>query len=702
MGGPIGGLGYDVRMWPDNPDRMVVTDAWSGISLSNDGGKTWTASNLGINSNGGPSGDAIPVFCVTISPRDPNVLWAGTQGIRGIFKSTDGGKTWQKKETGVIENEGLSVRGFSVDPKNPDTVYAAAEVASWIWLGHQQNGFAAFDLVKGVVYKTTDSGEHWNAIWRGDNLARYIWIDPRDSNVLYVSTGLFDRDAANEDPGTRDLRGVGILKSMDGGQTWRVFNQANGLKNLYVGSLYMNPANPDVLLAGTGLAGPAGQNTNLGAYLSTDGGESWQYVLPSSTPISAVEYSTLDPNIAYAGGPEGVYRSTDMGKTWQKQTQGNFWGAPGTRAGFPIDFQVDPRNSNRVFANNYGGGNFLSEDGGKTWAIASQGYTGAYLHDIVVNPLDRENVFVIGRTGPFRSYDQGISWEGLTKEPAVLGGEWYAIAVDPKNPKNVIISDEFQGIIFRSTNQGDSWNQVFQHPQVTPMIMEKQMGFKSLVFAPSDSSIIYAGMELSRNQVDQNLAQLNNLPSFGVYKSTDGGVTWKDANDTNSANQNINMLAVGPQDADTVYAATLQQGVLKSTNGGKSWQPVNQGLTVLDVRSITIDPRNPQLLYAGVENGGVFISTDGGSNWQPGGNGMDPQSSIHSIVIDPNNSQIVYAADIHSGVFRSDDGGRLWVRINNGLRTRAVQTMAISADGSILYVGTQGEGAFRMEVAQYR
>jgi photosystem II stability/assembly factor-like uncharacterized protein len=180
------------------------------------------------------------------------------------------------------------------------------------------------------------------------------------------------------------LNGVGILKSTDGGKTWKVFNGNNGLMNLYVGSLFQNPADPNVLLAGTGVAGPAGQTATMGAYLSTDGGEHWAQVLKSSTPISAVEFAQSNPNIAYAGGPEAVYRSNDMGKTWVKQTQGNFWGAPGTRAGFPIDFQVDPRNQDRIFANNYGGGNFLSVDGGKTWSVASNGYTGAFLHDIVV------------------------------------------------------------------------------------------------------------------------------------------------------------------------------------------------------------------------------------------------------------------------------------------------------------------------------
>ena len=706
MGGPIGGLGYDVKMRPDNPDRMFVTDAWSGVNYSFDGGKTWAAWNNGISSNGGPSGDAIPVFSLSIAPQNPDVMWCGTQGIRGIFKSTDAGKTWIQKDNGVIENDGLSLRGFTVDPKDINTVYACAEISSWAWMPNrpdgspqQQNGIANFDLVKGVVYKTTNGGENWTAIWRGDNLARYTIIDPNDSNILYVSTGLFDRDAANEADGS--LNGVGILKSTDGGKTWKVFNQNNGLKNLYVGSLFMNQNDSKVLLAGTGVAGPAGQNTNLGAYLSTDGGEHWTYVLPTTTPISAVEFSQKDPNIAYVGGPEGVFRSVNYGANWTKQTQGNFWGAPGTRAGFPIDFQVDPRNSDRLFANNYGGGNFLSEDGGKTWTVASNGYTGAFLHDIVVNPQDRESILVIGRTGPFRSTDNGTTWQGLTKEPAVLGGEWYAIAIDPKNPANIIESDEHQGFIFRSTNSGDDWTQVGHNPKISPAAQETRGGFKSIMFAPSNTNIVYAGMCLERNQIDQNLAITNNTPGFGVWKSTDGGKTWAESNDANIGNQNINMLAVDPTNANIVYAATLQNGMFKSTDGGRTWQKINQGLGRTDVRSVIIDPTNPRVIYAGVENGGLYVSTDGGGTWQSSSIGMDTGSSIHSIVINPTNSQIVFAGDIHSGGFRSDDGAKTWVRINNGLRTRAVSSMAISADGTMLYAATQGEGVFRMELGVY-
>ena len=76
---------------------------------------------------------------------------------------------------GIVEEEGITFRGFATDPRDSDIVYAAGELSSWRWAGEPRTG-REFDLVKGVVYKTTDGGEHWTDIWRGDNLARYVWI----------------------------------------------------------------------------------------------------------------------------------------------------------------------------------------------------------------------------------------------------------------------------------------------------------------------------------------------------------------------------------------------------------------------------------------------------------------------------------------------------------------------------------------------
>ena len=697
VGGPIGGLGYDVRMRPDNPDTMFVTDTFSGVNKSVDGGRTWTASNNGITTRTGLSGDAIPVFSLTIDPHNPNVIWAGTQNARGIFKSVDGGKSWAEKTTGIVEQFGISFRGFAVDPNDSNTVYAAAEISSFEWAGSGIQGIE-FDLTKGVVYRTRDGGQSWTAMWRGDNLARYVWIDPRDSNTIYVSTGIFDREAANSDLIHGKPGGVGIVKTTDGGQTWVALSQANGLANPYVGSLFPHPQNPDILLAGTGMVD---YSTGAGIYLSTDRGATWRRGVgatdraPIQDIVSSVEFSVSDPRVAYAGSPSAFYRSNDGGVSWTVQSGGppyGYYGPPGVRAGFPVDLQVDPRNPNRVFINNYGGGNLLSEDGGTTWQVASQGYTGAQLHRVALDPADAGNLFVIGRSGPFHSPDGGGNWIGLLNGPANLA-EWYSVALNPAVPSTVLIADEFTGTLFRSTDNGLNWKEVFRNPQASG-VSGSRHGFKALAFAPSNPQTVYGGMCKDRNAVDAG----NPPPSFGVFKSVDGGITWKGSNDSVSAGQNINVLLIDPHDPNTIYAGTVASGVLKSHDGGATWKQSNQGLKTLDVRSLAFDPANSAVVYAGLERGGLYKSADGGATWQMSGSGMDPLASVRDMVADPTNSGILYAADITTGVYRSDDRGGLWVAVNKGLSTRAVESLAIASDASTLYAATEGEGVFRLDL----
>ena len=526
-GGPLGGLGYDVRMRPDNPDILFVTDAWAGVHKITDGGKTWFPANDGITTRASFSGDAIPIFCLTIDPRNYDIVWAGTQDTRGIFKSTDGGKTWVEKDKGVIEGQGITFRGFTIDPRSSNIVYAAAEIASFVWAGKSING-REFDLTKGVVYKTTDGGGNWSAVWRGDNLARYIWIDPRNPDTLYVSTGIFDREAANSDHIKNIAGGVGVIKSTDGGKTWRQVN--NGLKNLYVGTLYMHPTNPDILLAG---AGNNAYRDGAGVYLTTNGGETWTQVLDThQNAATSVEFATLNPNIAYAGGDPFFSSSQDGGRTWQQMT-GGAWGPPGARVGFPIDVQVDPRDANRLFANAYGGGNFVTTNGGKTWQVASQGYTGAEMNVVMVDPTDQATVYAGARSGFFKSTAGGAIWQPINYPPADALREGAAGAVDPSNPQHILVSDQQDGHIWTSSDGGQTWKEVLNRaPQLQAQAALADdnnvwmQGANSIVFAPSDPKIVYAGFAV-RWCVSFNHLQYCAVPSQGIFRSSDGGATWQ-------------------------------------------------------------------------------------------------------------------------------------------------------------------------------
>jgi len=690
-GGPLGGTGYDIKMRPDNPDTVFVTDAFSGINISADGGQSWAAWNSGITARAGPSGDAIPVYSVAIDPNNPSVVWAGTQNVRGIFKSTDGGHTWTEKDKGVVEASSISFRGITVDPNNSGTVYAAAEIGSALWAGVDLS-YQNFDKTKGVVYRTLDGGETWTAIWRGDNLARYVVIDPRNSTTIYVSTGIFDRWAANSDPANGVFGGVGIVKSTDGGATWTTLGTANGLMGLSVGSLFMHPQNPDILLAGAGSATTLA--TGGGVYLTTDGGQHWRQTL-SDQHITSVEISAANPAIAYAGGFEAFYRSADGGLTWIRMNPGvSGYGPPGVRTGWPIDLQADPRDPNRLFLNAYGGGAFLTLDGGASWQVASDGYTGAQLRAVAVDPQDPSRIFAVGRSGPYRSDDLGAGWQGLGAGSTNCT-EWAAVAVDPGNPDHVLISDDNnEGVILMSRDRGLSWTTVHVGPGGGSTNLASYV-VRALTFAPSNPQTIYAGTSYDYASVYYSG---NPIPSSGVLKSTDGGQTWQWANDSHSATENVIRIVVDPRSESVAYAATAHSGVLKTGDGGKSWQPMSQGLPPAEVLALAMDPDDSSVLYAGLYNRGLYRSVDGGATWQMSGAGLDPQTTIRDIAIDPANSQVVYAGSFSSGVFRSSDGGNLWVQINTGLRTRAVTGLAISLDSSELYAATEGEGVFRLDL----
>ncbi len=632
---------------------------------------------------------------MAIDPHNYDILWAGTQNRRGIFKSTDGGNTWVEKDRGVLEDEGITFRGITIDPRSSNIVYAAAEISSFVWAGAPRQG-RSFDLTQGVVYKTTDGGENWTAIWRGDNLARYIWIDPRNPDVLYVSTGIFDREAANSDKTKNAAGGVGVVKSTDGGKTWRAVN--NGLKNLYIGTLFMHPTNPDILLAG---AGVNAYREGAGVYLSTNGGETWTQVLSTrEDPVTSVEFAPSNPSIAYAGGDQNVFRSEDGGRTWQPMVRGN-WGPPGARVGFPIDFQVDPRDPNRLFANAYGGGNFVSTDGGKTWQIASQGYTGAEMNAVAVDPTDSATVYAGGRSGFFKSTTGGVDWQPINFPPADVLREDAAATVDPSDPQHVLISDQMDGYIFTSRDGGKHWQTVMDFERQLQSLKaddsnDRMQGVNTIVFAPSDPKMVYAGFAV-RWCVFFNTPKYCQVPTLGVHRSTDGGHTWQRMPGEGLGGQSVLALAVHPSDPNTLYAATGGKGVLKSADGGKTWITINKGTTSNYARTLAMDPTN-QVLYVGTEGAAVFKSTDGGATWKQSSVGLDPNAAIRTIVIDPTKPQVLYAGDWHSGAYRSEDGGVRWVQINEGLRTRAIRGMAISSDGKHLYAATQGEGVFRLDV----
>ena len=709
LGGPPGGTGYDIRYNFDNPDIWYATDAGAGVHVSTDNGLTWQDSNTGIPGQAGLTGDGRPVFCLTVDPHDPQTIWCGTDKTGHIYRSTDGGATWIQRDNGIeIEYDTLTFRGFTVDPRTSDIVYAMAETTSEslggpsTWLGG----------TGGAIYRTTDAGANWEEIWNGgmpSAVTRYMWIHPENPDVLYVSTGIFDRGAIGDTESEDDpFGGVGILKSVDGGASWRVLGKENGLRNLCIGSLYMHPEDPDTLLAAAGhifepfafewkerrmmqdLPGP------MGVYRTTDGGETWTQTLASYEVFSSVEISETDPNIAYAASADSVHRSEDGGITWTLASGGG-WGPPGVATGFPIDMQCDPRDPDRVFINNYGGGNFLSEDGGKTWMTASTGYTGEDSFSVSVDATDPSQIYAAGFAGIWASDDGGVTWYGITNPPIERRLGYEKIASDPSNPEHLLTG---KTTILESTDGGASWAMRWMEDDFVAVGVprEQTVGISAsrIVFAPSNPNTVYVGFGRENCAIGHEPQSCSDA-CLGVIVSYDGGTTWQRAGDAVMRELSVFDLAVDPTDERTVIAGT-GAGLYRTLDGGTSWQTIPGLPRQRPIHAVAINPDDPSHLLVGVVHDGIYRSTDGGVTWRHIAAGLEANSSIHHILFDPVNPAVVYASDPFSGIFRSTDGGATWLKINDGLRNREALGLAISADGQHVYAAISTDGVYRLDV----
>lgn len=698
-GGPIGGLGYDVRHSFVNLDQWYVTDAWGGIFLSEDRGLNWREINEGITIRKGM--DGIPVFCVAVDPHNSDVVWIGTEQSGKIYKSNNGGETWMEKSKGISDTLfPLSFRGITIDPLDADILFAMAEIGSAAWYpsGESVIGIEQ-DLTMGIVYKSTDGGESWREVWRGNNLARYCLINPHNTLEMYVSTGIFDRESANTNVEQGFAGGEGILKSEDGGETWRVLNENNGLMDLYVGSLFMHPENPDTLLAAASQNNWSafGEVYTGGIYMTTNGGEQWQKLTSEEELYTVVEYCMCDPNIAYAASDNAVYRSQDAGFTWDRFSRPNgTWGPPGVIAGLPIDMLCDPEDPMRIMVNNYLGGNFLSVDGGVSWQIASDGYTGSLIRDLAVSANDPAIIYSGSRTGVFYSKNGGGNWFGMANPPEKLPAKFNEISTLVSNPFNDqslrTVAMDYPGVLY-SFDGGKHW-------QATEIFAN----LGEIKFSPSDSSIMY-GYAGNHNFITppENIPPDNEMDNlFGLYRSVDGGLHWNQLESDQVKGKCIASFEVDPRDPGILYVSMCNGKMLKSLDGGNSWEALGGGLPGFPALSIEVSKGNPETLFTGLGylfptwGEGLYKSVNGGETWARLTAGLEPNGLIRDIAIDPENDSVVYVADNFNGVFVTDDGGDTWQVLNNGIDHREANVLELSADGTVLYLGTEGGGIYRL------
>ncbi len=651
-------------------------------------------------------GHSTSIGDLAVAPSNPEIIWVGTgeanifrssQVGSGIYKSTDGGKTWM--HMGLADT--LTIARIVIHPENPDIVYAAASGHEWT------------DNEERAVYKTTDGGISWKKILyiNAKTGAIDLVMDSKDCNTLYTATWERVRNKWNDPRTETSFSGSGIYKTIDGGNTWKPIN--NGLPDAnHRGRIGIDicRSNPSVLYAFVDnyeiAREPTEEELNdtygipscgfiKGAtvYRSDDKGESWTRVSGLTEEMKRyMEYHSgtygwvfgqirVDPNdenTVYTMGL-ALNVSNDGGKTFRRLR-----GMHGDHHGL----WIDPGNSNYI-VNVNDGGIAISYDKGKAWKT--------FTHNL---PLCQFFNISYDMDTPFRVYgsmqDHG-SFKGTVdlsrgrdKIPAVNfegapGGEGSSHAIDPTN-SNIIYSSGFYGTLSRTdlSIPGREGRKSILPRQYENEPRLRGQWVAPTIISPHNHKIIYHGMQYlfrSRDRGDtwekispdltyNNKDELGDIPFQTIFSisesplkfaliyvgtddgkvhvTKDGGKNWKEIMTGLPYKKWVSRIVASAFDLGTVYMT--QNGkrdddfaayVWKSTDYGKTWVDISGNIPFGPVNVIREDLVDRNVLYVGTDLS-VYVSKDGGKNWDVLGGNL-PSTYVHDLIIHPRDNIIVIA-----------------------------------------------------------
>jgi photosystem II stability/assembly factor-like uncharacterized protein len=530
---------------------------------SHDGGQHWsTLANIGTNLN---------VLDVVHPAQDLATLYVAAQSD-GVFKSNDGGRTWQAVDSGLPNHE---VRGLAIDPNNPDVVWAA--------LDHDPTSTAGV-YRPGGIYKTTDGGQSWSPVNNG--LPQNAQASPSFSTAMYSVYRAANGALYTADQGYADQ---GRYMSTDGGASWTPAGTS-------FPKFYPAEATPYVWASNAAsnfIIG--GSDTIMG---STNGGRSWQDL-----------GSTQTPNGNWHGN--------------------GFSGLLGTRVAF------SPSRRGTMFLTAFDGGNVLrSEDAGASWTrplAAWDNYGGGY--DIGVGGRSGEVVYaVLGQAGAFNgiavSVDSGRTWSthvgGTLPQRYTVGSDRGSVAIASGDGATAYVVPP-DGGLYKTTDTGNTWSSmqvgspayaVAAAPDFSAIYVATDAGVYQLT--PSGLPGLMTGSPPSLSRlVAPSHGTLYGVGQLGGYSSPAG--LWRYASGSwkrLSSNGWVNDAAIDPHNSKRIVYVTndnpyhdrsFATGVWLSCDAGASFIQINNGLAMTRVMSVAFDPSSP---------GRLVIGTNGRGFWQ--------------------------------------------------------------------------------------
>ena len=611
-----GGRSEAVTGIPGDPNTYFFGGAGGGVWKSTDGGGNWI-----------PLFDKQPVSsigAIAVADSDPNVVYAGTgEGcIRGnltsgdgVYKSTDGGRTWRN----VGLRDSRQIGALVIHPRDPNIVLVAA-------LGHVYGPNA-----ERGVFRTVDGGRTWEKVLSKNDHTGAIDVvfDPKNPNILFASLWEVNRTPWNLTSGGE---GSGLYKSTDGGATWKHLD-GNGLPKGILGRIGVSVSGADDSRIYALIEANEG-----GLFRSDDAGDTWTRVNDDERYRQRAWYFThvyADPKVAdtvYVLNT-GAFRSTDGGKTF------NLLPAP---HGDHHALWIDPTNPARMISGNDGGAT-ITTDGGKTWTNQYNQPTAQFYHVVADNDYpyrlygaqqDNTSVAIDSRS------DSGIidrqDWYD------VGGGESGSIAPDPRNA-DIVYAGDNGGVLTRWEKRTRQAQYINPWPLDTSGMGAGELEHRfqwtePLLVSPHDANVLYTCAER-------------------VFKSTNGGMSW---------------TAISPD-------LTRNDKTKQKPSGGLITLDITSVEYYDTVFAFTESPLQKDLLWAGTDDGLVHVSQDGGKTWSnvtPAG--LPEWSTISQIDASPLSAGTAWIAvdrhrldDVHPYIYRTTDFGKSWTKLVNGIPDNA-------------------------------
>jgi photosystem II stability/assembly factor-like uncharacterized protein len=612
---PTGSIGA-IAVAPSDPNIIYVgsgeglqrpdLSVGDGIYKSIDAGQTWT--HLGLR-----DGQQIPQ--IAVDPRNPNRLFVAVLGHpyganeeRGIFRSTDGGRTFEKV---LYKDENTGGSDVAIDPAHPDTVYAA------MWEARQgpwENG--SWSGTGGGLFKSTDGGKTWRQLSKGL---------PEDG-VVQVNIAIAPSRGARIYTAVASGRGTALYRSDDAGESWtRTTTDTRPAARIGGGDLpvlTVDPKNPDIVYSASTVT-----------WRSNDAGKTWTGIrgAPGGDDYQKIWINPDHPAIILIASDQGAIISVNGGQTWSSwynQSTAAMYHVAADNA-FPYRLCSGQQDSGSACVASRGDDGQITFRDWHPIGVEEYGYAAP-------DPLNPDIVY----GGKVTRYDRRTGQVQNVAPKPIRSADFRALRTAPVqfSPVDPHILYFASNTLWKTRDAGHTWQQI--SPDLTRKTWDAPANIGKYrdtpTAKPSQRGVIYA---LAPSPLDVNRIWAGTDDGL-IHLTIDGGLHWKDVTPPELVPfAKVSILDASHFDAQTAYAAIntlrlddMRPHIYRTHDGGKTWTAIVNGIPDgAPVDAVREDPKRKGLLFAGTERE-VYVSFDDGDNWQSLRLNM-PASSIRDIIV---------------------------------------------------------------------